>query len=75
MTYTQRLFAEPYDVDPDDRAARGRLLHAAASGDKRARATLAKMPAATPAASEPRSGAVDLGRALYRGTTKPRGEE
>ena len=59
---------EKYDVDPGDRLTHGRLLHAAARGDKRARLTLdehrrKQEPAAQPDPTH--SGSVAAGRELY----------
>ncbi|TFV67220.1 UNVERIFIED_ORG: hypothetical protein E4P37_03420 [Bacillus sp. AZ43] len=59
---------EPYNVDADDPITRGRLLHAAARGDRRARLTIdehrREHPPADPPA--PRVGAVDAGRKMWR---------
>jgi hypothetical protein len=74
MTMTSFEFKpiEPYAVDPGDKLTHGRLLHAAARGDKRAALTLAEHrrkqePAAQP--DPPHTGSVATGRELFSNGT------
>ena len=68
---------EKYDVDPSDRLTRGRLLHAAARGDKRAKLTLDEHRRSHPA-PEPdptHSGSVAAGREMHAArTAEPGGD-
>lgn len=72
-------FSEPYPADPADRLTHGRLLHAAAHGDKRAKATLraTKRAAGDDEPAKPSNGgSVRAGRLLHegRGTSQTEGE-